>query len=207
MTLIKTCGLFRREDIEAVNDARPDFAGFVVNFPTSHRNVSPEQVCKLRADLRGDIEAVGVFVNEDPQVIASLVERRGIDIVQLHGSEDEAYIESLRTLCDVPIIKAFKIRSGQDVERAAASSADLILLDNGYGTGQAFDWNLIGTIDRPFILAGGLSPDNLAEAIDAIHPWAVDLSSGLETNKVKDADKIAKAVAAARQRSKTVERI
>ena len=114
MTLIKTCGLFRREDIEAVNDARPDFAGFVVNFPTSHRNVSPEQVCKLRADLRGDIEAVGVFVNEDPQVIASLVERRGIDIVQLHGSEDEAYIESLRALCDVPIIKAFKIHKWHD---------------------------------------------------------------------------------------------
>lgn len=199
MTLVKTCGMWRPEDIEAVNEARPDFVGFVVNFPKSHRNVSPQQVLRLRANLRADIEAVGVFVDENPQVITQLVEDGGIDIVQLHGHEDEAYLARLRSLCDAPIIKAFKVQSESDVEKALASTAEIILLDNGYGTGRAFDWSMIGQVERPFILAGGLTPENLRDAIDQIHPWAVDLSSGLETDKIKDATKIAAAVAAARE--------
>lgn len=194
MTLIKTCGMWRSEDIEAVNQARPDFMGFVIDFPKSHRSVTPEQAARLRANLRTDIEVVGVFVNEDPQVIADLADDCVIDIVQLHGQEDETYLAQLREICDAPIIKAFKIRSAEDVQEALASTAEIILLDNGYGTGQVFDWSVVGDIDRPFILAGGLAPENLEEAIDQLHPWAVDLSSSLETNKQKDAEKIMKAV-------------
>ena len=198
MTLIKTCGMWRQEDIEAVNEARPDFVGFVIDFPKSHRSVTPDQVFDLREHLRTDIEVVGVFVDEKPQVIASLVEDCAIDIVQLHGSEDEAYIAQLRELCDAPIIKAFKVRSAADVEAANASSAELVLLDNGWGTGKAFDWSIAGGIGRRFILAGGLTPQNLPEAIAQLHPWAVDLSSGLETNRRKDPAKILAAVNAVR---------
>lgn len=193
--------MFRPEDIEAVNAAMPDFVGFVIDFPKSHRSVTPDQVRALRAGLRTDIEAVGVFVDEDPEVIADLVDDLAIDIVQLHGHEDEAYIAALRELCDAPLIKAFKIRNAADVEAALASTAEIILLDNGYGTGTCFDWSVVGEIDRPFILAGGLTPENIPDAVARMHPWAVDLSSSLETDGLKDPDKIAAAVAAARSTS------
>lgn len=196
MTFIKCCGMFREQDIQAVNAAMPDYCGFVINFPKSHRNVTPQQVLDFKKLLDPRIKSVGVFVNEDVNVVGKLVNDGGIDVAQLHGNEDDAYIAQLRQLCDAQIFKAFKVRSNQDVQRAVVSTADMILLDNGYGTGEVFDWNAIGTIDRPFILAGGLNPENLAEAIDAIHPWGVDLSSGLEIDKVKDAELIAQAVAA-----------
>ena len=194
MTLIKTCGMFRPEDIKAVNEAQPDFVGFVVDFPESHRSVTPEQLRALRANLHAGIQVVGVFVNEDPQIIAELANDRTIDIAQLHGNEDEAYIARLRAICDKPLIKAFKVSGTADIEKAQASSAEMVLLDNGRGTGRAFNWDAIGRIDRPFILAGGLSPGNLEQAIRDVHPWCVDLSSGLETDKLKDADKIRQAV-------------
>ena len=198
-TKIKTCGMFRAEDIVAVNEVRPDFVGFVVNFPKSHRSITPQQALEFRTQLSEDIQAVGVFVDEDPETVAQLVNDGGIDIAQLHGHEYEAYIAHLRSLCNAPIFQAFKVRSADDVARALASSADMILLDNGYGTGECFDWSVVGQIDRPFILAGGLTPENIPEAIEQLHPWAVDLSSSLETDKVKDAAKIAKAVAAVRK--------
>lgn len=197
-TLIKCCGMFRPEDIAAVNAARPDMCGFVIDFPKSHRNITPEQAAQLRQGLRTDIEAVGVFVDEDPEVIAQLVDDCVVDLVQLHGSEDEAYIANLRSLCDTPIIQAFKVETPTDVERACASSAEIILLDAGQGCGQTFDWSLVKGIDRPFILAGGLTPETLGAAIAQVHPWAVDLSSALETDKLKDGEKIATAVATVR---------
>ena len=195
---IKCCGMFRPEDIQAVNAALPDFCGFVVNVPASHRSVTSEQVLELRAELRGDIEAVGVFVDEDPAVIGRLVDDGGIDVVQLHGHEDAEYLKRLRMYCDAPVIQAFKVRTPQDVECALQSEAELVLLDNGAGTGESFDWRLLSGIERPFILAGGLTPENLPQAIGQVKPWGVDLSSGLEVDGRKDADRIAAAVAAVR---------
>lgn len=196
--LIKVCGLSRSQDIEAVNRAKPDFAGFIVNFPKSHRSIDPHRLATLSSGLDEGIKAVGVFVDQPPRLIADLVRSGAIDMVQLHGSEDDGYIARLRAMCDVPVIKAFKVRGSQDVREAEASSADFILLDNGCGTGARFDWNAVGEVSRPFILAGGLTPQDIPEALDRLHPWAVDLSSGLETGKKKDPAKIARAVEAVR---------
>lgn len=197
-TLVKVCGLFRRQDIEAVNRARPDFAGFIVDFPKSHRSVAPDKLIGLRGELDEGIEAVGVFVDRDPGFIAELVREGAIDMVQLHGREDDAFIARLRALCDAPVIKAFKVRGSGDVFEAQQSTADLVLLDNGCGTGERFDWSLVEGMPRPFILAGGLTPQGIPEALDRLHPWAVDLSSSLETGKKKDPAKIAQAVRAVR---------
>lgn len=200
-TRIKCCGMFRDEDIAAVNEARPDFCGFIVDFSKSHRNVSPERAAELSARLDGGVVPVGVFVDEDPQVVARMVREGAIRAVQLHGHEDEAYIASLRDLLPqgTPVAQAFKVRSADDVARAEASPADLVLLDNGQGTGQRFDWSLVEHVSWPFVLAGGLTPENVAQAIAEVHPWAVDLSSGLEARGLKDPDKIKAAVAAVRE--------
>lgn len=199
-TRIKCCGMFRDEDIAAVNEAKPDFCGFIVDFPKSHRNVSPERAAELAAQLDASIVPVGVFVDEDPAVVAQMVRGGAIRAVQLHGHEDEDYLARLRKLLPegTPVVQAFMVRSAEDVTRAEASPADLVLLDNGQGTGQSFDWSLVRHVARPFVLAGGLTPGNVAQAIHAVHPWAVDLSSGLETDGLKDPDKIKAAVAAVR---------
>ena len=199
MTLIKCCGMFRSEDIAAVNDARPDFCGFVVDFPKSHRSVTVEQARVLRAALDEGIAAVGVFVDQTPERVASVAAACAFDFVQLHGDESDADILRLRELADAAIIKAFKVRTPQDLEAARASSADYVLLDNGQGTGTAFDWELLAGFDRPFFLAGGLTPDNIPEAIARLRPYAIDISSGIETDRVKDPEKITKAVIEARR--------
>lgn len=200
-TRIKCCGMFREEDITAVNEAKPDYCGFIVDFPRSHRNVSPARAAELSSLLDPSIVAVGVFVDEEPEAIASLVRASSIAAVQLHGHEDDAYVERLRALlpAGTPLVQAFRVRTAEDVRLAEASSADLILLDNGQGSGQSFDWSLVRQVSRPFVLAGGLTPNNVAEAIAAVHPWAVDLSSGLETDGRKDPEKIKAAVAAVRR--------
>ncbi|MBQ6206801.1 MAG: phosphoribosylanthranilate isomerase [Oscillospiraceae bacterium] len=199
MTRIKICGLSRPEDVEAVNAARPDYCGFVVNFPKSRRNVSPEQAARLRRLLDDGITAVGVFVDQPPEVAAAMMNGGVIDIAQLHGHENESYFSRLRELTNgKPIWKAFKIRATADIEAARRSSADFVLLDNGAGTGVAFDWTLIRDMGRPWILAGGLTPENLPEAIRRLRPWCVDISGGVETDGVKDPSRILAAVQAAR---------
>lgn len=190
MTRIKLCGLSRPCDIEAVNALHPDYIGFVF-FPKSKRNVFPEQARTLKQLLDPAIQAVGVFVNADPAFIGDLLAQGIIDVAQLHGQEDEDYIRSLRALTDKPIIQAFRIDTAEDVQRAAASSADFILLDSGAGgTGTVFDWSLIQKLERPFFLAGGLGIENAADAINAVHPYAVDISSGIETDGKKDPEKM-----------------
>lgn len=212
LTRIKTCGMSRPEDIEAVNAARPDACGFVVDFPKSRRSVSLDALRALVGRLDGGILAVGVFVDEDSGVIARLAADGLLDAVQLHGHEDAAYIADLRErLAGLPsrldagrppaIIQALKVRDASDVAAANASRADLVLLDNGQGTGEAFDWSLLAGVARPYVLAGGLTPESIPEAIEALHPFAVDLSSGLETGSIKDPAKIRAAVAATRQAS------
>lgn len=186
---VKICGLSRPADIEAVNQYQPDYAGFIINFPKSHRNCTPEQVQALHAQLSDSIPAVGVTVNQPLETVAALLEQGVIDIAQLHGQEDESYIDELKWRTGKPVWKAFRIRSADDLDAARASSADMILLDNGYGTGETFDWTLVRDIGRPFILAGGLCEDNIDDAAK-MQPDTMDISSGVETNRVKDPDKI-----------------
>ncbi len=194
---IKLCGLFRECDADYVNAAKPDYAGFVF-FEKSHRNVSVSTAKKLRTLINPEIATVGVFVDADIDFIVNLLEQGVINIVQLHGSETEEYIAKLREVSNgAEIWKAFKISSENDVEIAKISTADKIVLDNGYGTGICFDWCCIGKISRPFILAGGLTPENIAESAKTINPYAVDLSSGIETNRVKDKIKMIAAVKSA----------
>lgn len=186
---VKICGLRRLEDIETVNLYRPDYIGFIINFPKSHRNLSPEQVKVLKAHLSPDIPAVGVTVNQPLEYVAKLLEHDMIDVAQLHGQEDDNYIRTLQRRTGKPIWKAFRIRSKQDLEMAKNSPADVILLDNGYGTGQAFDWALVRDIGRPFVLAGGVNLENLRDAAK-MQPYMMDISSGAETNGFKDPEKI-----------------
>ncbi|MBQ9239591.1 MAG: phosphoribosylanthranilate isomerase [Treponema sp.] len=198
MTKIKLCGLFQKCDIEAANELKPEYIGFVF-AKKSTRYVSPEKAVRLKQLLALDIKAVGVFVNEAPQTIATLFRDGIIDIAQLHGGESENYIEQLRQLTEKPILKAFRIKTASDMQHVEKCSADYILLDSGAGTGTAFDWKLIRNINRPYFLAGGLSPDNVADAVARLHPFAVDVSSGIETDGVKDKTKMAAFVAAVRR--------
>ncbi len=194
-TKIKICGLKRPEDIAYVNEAKPDYCGFIIEFPKSSRNVTGDQVRILIAELDKNIIPVGVFVNAAPERVEELLLDGTIRIAQLHGQEDDDYIRRIQKNTGSQVIKAFSVKTAQDIELALKSPADYILLDQGGGgTGQTFDWSLIPEIKRPFFLAGGLGPDNLEQAVDMIRPYAVDLSSSVETDGVKDRSKILEAV-------------
>ena len=196
---IKLCGLTRPCDIEAVNELQPDYIGFVF-AKKSRRYVSPEKAKELKAMLAPGIQAVGVFVNEEPEQIAALLEAGTIDVAQLHGQESETEIRRLRELTNHPMIQAFRIDTEQDVERANASTADYVLLDSGAGgTGTVFDWDLLQAIRRPYFLAGGLDTENLGTVKAKLNPYGVDVSSGIETDGYKDKEKMTAFVAAARK--------
>lgn len=196
---IKLCGLTRPCDIEAVNELQPDYIGFVF-AKKSRRYVSPEKAEELKAMLAPGIQAVGVFVNEEPEQIVSLLEAGTIDVAQLHGQEGEREIGRLRELTDHPLIQAFRIDTEQDVERANASTADYVLLDSGAGgTGTVFDWDLLQAIRRPYFLAGGLDTENLGTVKAKLNPYGIDVSSGIETDGYKDKEKMTAFVAAARK--------
>ena len=196
---IKLCGLTRPCDIEAVNELQPDYIGFVF-AKKSRRYVSPEKAEELKAMLAPGIQAVGVFVNEEPAQIAALLEAGTIDVAQLHGQESETEIRRLRELTNHPMIQAFRIDTEQDVERANASTADYVLLDSGAGgTGTVFDWDLLQAIRRPYFLAGGLDTENLGTVRAKLNPYGVDVSSGIETDGYKDKKKMTAFVAAARK--------
>ena len=198
MTKIKFCGLKRKADIEAANALKPDYIGFVF-AKDSRRYISPENAAVLKSQLSSEISAVGVFVNERPEYIASLLDDGLIDLAQLHGDEDEAYISRLKVLTGKPVIKAFRITSTSEAMEASASSADMILLDSGTGSGRTFNWQLIKEIRRPYFLAGGLDPVNAGDAVRLLDPWAVDVSSGIETDGLKDIEKMAAFAAAVRK--------
>lgn len=198
-TRIKLCGMWREVDIEGVNAARPDYVGFVIDFPKSKRSLTRERVAQLSSQVDDRIVRVGVFVDEPQEFVAELFDAGTIDVAQLHGHEDEEYIARLRAITDVRIWQAFQVRDAAATERARASSADMVVVDAGQGTGRVFDWSLVQGLDRDFILAGGLGPDNVAAAIEQVRPWGVDMSSGIETDGVKDPEKMRAAVAAARK--------
>ena len=185
MVRVKFCGLTRICDIEAANDLMPEYVGFVF-WHKSRRYVSPKNAMTLRKSLRPEIIPVGVFVDENPKIIADMAEGRIIDMIQLHGHEDDEYIADLRKLTHAKIIKAFRIHTADDALRAEKSPADFVLLDSGMGTGKVFDWSLIRGVKRPYFLAGGLDAGTVCEAVSRLNPYAVDVSSGIETDGVKD---------------------
>ncbi len=199
MTKIKICGLTRMTDIEAVNELKPEYIGFVF-AERSKRFVFDEAALRFKERLNADIKAVGVFVDEPIASVIKRIDYKMIDMVQLHGNENEDYIKQLRLLTDKPIIKAFSVRNEQDVFNANHSSADFVLLDSGSGgTGTAFNWNFVDLINRPYFLAGGLTPDNAGKALNRLKPLALDVSSGVETDGYKDKKKMAAFISAVRK--------
>ncbi len=198
MTRIKLCGLSQPCDIEAANALRPDYIGFVF-APASRRYVPPDRAALLRWMLAPGILAVGVFVDEAPEQVAALLDRGVIDLAQLHGREDEVYLRALRRLTAAPVIQAFRPVTAEDVGQAVRSTADYLLFDAGSGSGKAFDWHLVNNVGKPYFLAGGLTPGNVGEAVRRLAPYAVDVSSGIETGGRKDKEKMAAFVAAVRK--------
>lgn len=189
MTKVKICGLTRDCDIDFANEVMPEFVGFVFSRD-SKRYVAPEKAADLRWKLDYRIAAVGVFVDEKIEAIAELASQEVIDLIQLHGSESNEYIAKLRSMVEIPIIKAFTVRSEEDIRDAEYSDADFVLLDSGKGSGVTFDHRLIRELRRPYFLAGGITPDNAGNAMESLHPYAIDASSGLETNGFKDPEKM-----------------
>ena len=198
MQKIKLCGMMKPCDIEYANRVKPDLVGFI--FANTRRKISPAQAKQFREALDAEIPAVGVFVNEDISVITSLVQNGCIDMIQLHGEEDADYIRRLREVCDVPVIKAVKVQTVEQIRQAAALPVDYLLLDTYRkgvlgGTGEAFDWELLreakiaagDTAEGE--LFGGLHAGNLREAA-ALGSYGLDVSSGIETDGSKDFTKM-----------------
>lgn len=184
MTKIKFCGLKTLDDIFFANELLPEYVGFVF-APKSKRCVTPAQAEKLRASLSKEILAVGVFVNENLSTVAELLNSGIIDAAQLHGNETDDYINNLRGVTNKIIIKAFRADTVEE-----NSPADFILIDAGAGDGKVFDWSLVKNLRREYFLAGGLTPENVGAAIKLLHPFAVDVSSGIETDGKKDFNKM-----------------
>lgn len=198
MTKIKICGLSRREDIESVNMVSPDYIGFIMGFPKSHRNITIERAKTLRAGLKEGIQVVGVFVDAEISMIVDACAQKVIDIIQLHGREDIRYIERLKAVLasvevQAKIIKAIQVKSKEDLALIKEVPADMILLDAGMGDGKLFSqeqMELLKSVNRDYFLAGGLNPENVSELLESLHPFGVDVSSGVETEKKKDRKKI-----------------
>lgn len=193
MTKIKICGLTRPTDIDMVNQICPEYIGFV--FAHSRRQVSETTARKLKAMLDPAITAVGVFVNEHIDTIIRLCRLGVVDVIQLHGDEDEEYIRQLKSNVDNPIIKAVRVRSTWDFIEADHYACDYLLFDAYHkdqygGSGETFDWTYIGKVEKPFFLAGGINGDNVTDAISLTSPYCIDVSSGVETDGFKDFSKI-----------------
>ena len=190
MTKIKICGLTREEDILAVNDYLPDYIGFV--FAKSKRQLSLSQAKHLKGLLCPRIQTVGVFVNEPIETLVHFEQEQVIDIVQLHGDEDEGYIAELKENINLPIIKAVRVK--KQVEAIPSYDTEFLLFDKYLeqcygGGGSRFDWQTLKGIIRPYFLAGGIDLSNIHEALEK-SPYAIDVSSGVETNGIKDREKI-----------------
>ena len=199
---VKMCGISKVETIPAVVEAKPDYMGLV--FAPSKRQVTVEQAEILVEELHKQcinhydtkvVKTVGVFVNETLDNLVRIADTANLDAVQLHGDEDETFIQSLKERTNVEVWKAIQIRSAADVEKWIDSSADMLLFDAYHkdergGTGEVFDWSSLDTFERPFMLAGGIDSTNVARAIRTVRPYGIDISSGIETNGVKDDEKI-----------------
>ena len=189
MMQVKICGLSRLVDIDIVNKERPDYCGFIINYPKSKRSLSPEDLSPLLARLGSHISPVGVFVDQPLDLVAGILNRTKIAVAQLHGKEDNEYISRLRLKTSKPIWQAFEVTGIEDIDRAVNSQADLVLLDAGKGAGLAFDWTLLEGFPRPFALAGGLKLDKLERALRT-GASLLDVSSGVESGGKKDPEKV-----------------
>lgn len=194
--IVKICGLMSVRDAEAANAAGPDWAGIVLHEP-SRRCVDASAARAIRSALDPSIPLVGVTVDRDPSFVEGLARDGVIQMVQVHASSDEAYVERMRGI-GLPLIRAFVVRSKDDVERAASCDADYVMVDAGLGSGRTFDWSLMDDAGFPFILSGGLDPGNVSDAVCRLRPIGVDVSSGVETDGRKDPAKMAAFVANAR---------
>ena len=197
MAKIKICGLKRLEDVEIVNKYKPDFIGFV--FADSKRKVTPDLARQMKQNLDDSIQSVGVFVDAAIDEILEIHKRGIIDMAQLHGSESDEYIEELRqkSNCQLKIINAIEMDDEKDLLEYDNSTADYLLFDSGKGSGKTFDWRLIRKdLKKEFFLAGGLNYQNISQAINEFDPYAIDLSSSVETNGYKDELKIKKVMEA-----------
>ena len=206
---VKMCGISKVETIPAIVEAKPDYMGLV--FAPSKRQVTVDQAKTLVEELhRGyaqkygsdtehdkndTIKTVGVFVNETVDNLVTIANEANLDAVQLHGDEDETFIQSLKERTNVEVWKAIQIRTAADTEKWIDSSADMLLFDAYHkdergGTGEVFDWSSLDAFERPFMLAGGIDSTNVARAIRTVRPYGIDISSGIETNGMKDDKKI-----------------
>lgn len=199
---VKMCGISKVETIPAVVDAKPDYMGLV--FAPSKRQVTVEQAKTLVEELHKQyavrynsetIKTVGVFVNETIENLLKIAEEVKLDVIQLHGDEDESFIQILKEQSNVEVWKAVQVRSAADAEKWIDSSADMLLFDAYHkdergGTGEVFDWSSLDEFERPFMLAGGIDSTNVARAIRTVRPYGIDISSGIETEGVKDNEKM-----------------
>ena len=189
MTKVKLCGLFRDEDIDYVNIIKPDYTGFVF-WDKSRRNLTKEKARKFKEKIDKDIKVAGVFVDADIDFVADLYNEKIIDYAQLHGAEDDKYINELRVAAPgIVIVKSFKT-DDESIRKALESKADYIIFDPGKGDGMTFEWERLKGFKRDYFLAGGLNSDNVRKAIDTLDPYAVDVSSGIETGGIKDFEKM-----------------
>ena len=195
-TRVMLTGMFLERDIAAVNAAHPDLCGFTVNLSYSRRNVERDRLAALVRELDPAIPAVGLFFDQPLGMVAELADTV-LDLVELGGSEDNSYISLMRNLVDIPICQRIRLDGPAAVERANQSAADIVLLKGSWYLLNRRDLALIRQVRRPFILSGGLTPNNLARTVQMTRPWGVDLDTGIEHNGFKSAEKIAAAVEAA----------
>ncbi|MBE7069368.1 MAG: phosphoribosylanthranilate isomerase [Ruminococcaceae bacterium] len=188
-TKIKFCGLRREEDVKFAASLDAGFMGFILS-ERFRRYVKPEDVASFRKFVPANTKTVGVFVDEPEEYVIGCAKTAKLDMIQLHGNEDDGYITAIKKKTGLPVIKMVKPVSESDIIAARHCVADLILLDSGTGTGKVFDWSLIRDLDRDYILAGGLTPDNVGDAVERLKPFAVDVSSGVETEGIKDFSKM-----------------
>ena len=194
-TEIKICGLSKLEDIIAVNKFGADYAGFVF-YKKSKRYVDSYKAGELIELLRSDIKSVGVFLDEPIDSVINTARISGVEMIQLHGHESEEYVEYVKRTLGRQVIKAYKASEDGALAKAAVSNADYVMIDSGAGSGKKFDWNILKGFKKDYFLAGGLDPESVGEAIRLLEPFAVDVSSGVETDGIKDEKKIAEFIKA-----------
>ncbi|MBQ7559042.1 MAG: phosphoribosylanthranilate isomerase [Synergistaceae bacterium] len=199
MIKVKICGICHELEVGIMNELIPDYVGFVF-LPKSRHFIAPEHAGLLRSKLRKGIQTVGVFANSSLKSVAMSAEVAGLNLIQLHGDETGEYIAALREYTRCKIIKVYKVANKIDAEKAMYSTADYVMLDGGSaGDGKIFDWSLIGKLHRKYFLSGGLTPDNVEQALAlASQPYALNVNSGVEANKTKDYRKVMKFISSVR---------
>lgn len=187
---LKICGLKTKADVAIINEMQPDYCGFIVDYPKSRRSLEPNEACRLAANVLGTVKKVAVFVDESMETVVKTM--ASFDMAQLHGNESESYIEELKKRTSKPVIKAVIPKNAYDVEHFYKTKADYLLFDAGKGAGRAFNWDILKNVQpsRKYFLAGGLNEKNIEFAIEELDPYAIDISSGVETDGQKDYGKV-----------------